>query len=156
MKAIILVAGYATRLYPLTLNRPKALLDIGGKPIIDYIVDQINTIDAVDEIYVVSNHKFADQFYQWAESRKKGIVITVIDDGTTSEENRRGAIGDILYTIEQKSINDELMVIAGDTFFTYSLKDYYDFYKEKNRDCVCVKIVNDMELIKQYGVAQMD
>ena len=78
MKAIILVAGYATRLYPLTLNRPKALLDIGGKPIIDYIVDQINTIDAVDEIYVVSNHKFADQFYQWAESRKKGIVITVI------------------------------------------------------------------------------
>ena len=108
MKAIILVAGYATRLYPLTLNMPKALLEINKKPIIDYIVDKLNEVDAVDEIYVISNHKFADHFNKWAETVKSNIPVSVIDDLTTTEENRRGAIGDILYTIEQKNIDDAI------------------------------------------------
>ncbi len=157
MKALILVAGYATRLHPLTLNKPKALLPIGGKPIIDYIIEQINTIDEIDEIFVVSNHKFADNFNQWAQNKnlnKKPIYV--IDDGTMTEETRKGAIGDILYTINGKNIDDEVMIIAGDNFFTYSLNDYFNYYKKLNKDCICVKEYNNPELLKQMGVAELD
>lgn len=156
MKAIILVAGYATRLYPLTLNKPKALLEVNGKPIIDYIVEQINTIDVVNEIYVVSNHKFADQFEQWAENHFSAQPICVLDDGTQTEQTRRGAIGDILFTIKQKNIMEDMLVVAGDNFFTYSLKDYYNFYRKMKHDCVCVKEFYDVELLKQFGVATLD
>ncbi len=156
MKAIILVAGYATRLYPLTKDTPKPLLKVGGKPIIDYIVEEINTIDAVDKIYVISNHKFAEHFRLWAEKKVNPKPIAVIDDGTDSDENKRGAIGDIQYTIEQGNIDDDIMVIAGDNLFTYSLKEYYDFYKAKNADCVCVKQFDDKEMIKQLGVVLLD
>lgn len=156
MKVIILVAGYATRLYPLTLNKPKALLPINEKPIIDYIVDEINTLKDADKIYVVSNHKFADDFYNWAENKDNPIEIKVLDDGTTNEENRKGAIGDIYYAIEKEKIDDDLMVIAGDNFFTYKLAEYYDFFKSINKDCICVKKFEDMEMIKQLGVALLD
>jgi len=156
MKAIILAAGYATRLYPLTLNTPKALLPINEKPIIDYIIDEINTISAVDEIYVVTNHKFVDCFTKWASHVKSSQSIIVIDDGTTSEENRKGAIGDISFVIDEMKIDDALMVIAGDNFFTYSLKDYYNFYEEKGKDCVCVKVWEDKLALKQFGIALLD
>ena len=156
MKAIILAAGYATRLYPLTLNTPKALLPINEKPIIDYIIDEINTISAVDEIYVVTNHKFADDFTKWAKNSKSSQSIVVIDDGTTSEENRKGAIGDISFVIDEMNIDDDLMVIAGDNFFTYSLKDYYNFYKEKDKDCVCVKVWEEESSLNQFGIALLD
>lgn len=156
MKAIILVAGYATRLYPLTKDTPKPLLKVGGKAIIDYIVDEINTLDEVDSIFVISNHKFASHFEKWAAERDNVKPITVFDDGTDSDETKRGAIGDIYYTIEQGNIDDEVVIIAGDNLFTYSLKEYYDFYKAKNADCVCVKQFDDMEMIKQLGVVLMD
>ena len=130
MKAIILAAGYATRLYPLTKNRPKALLPINNKPIINYITEQINTIEEVDEIYVITNHKFIDTFAGWKNETMSRAKITVLDDGTTSEENRKGAIGDILFVIEKMKIDDELLVIAGDNFFTYPLEKYYNFYKQ--------------------------
>jgi len=156
MKAIILVAGYATRLYPLTLDTPKALLPIAGKPIIDYITDEINTIADVDEIYVVSNHKFAKNFADWANSKNNLKNIEVLDDGTTSEESRRGAIGDIMFAIDQKNIDDDLLVVAGDNFFTYKLADYYDYFKKVNKDCVCVKEFNDKEMLKHFGVAVLD
>ena len=156
MIALILAAGYATRLYPLTINMPKALLPINNKPIIDYIIEQIETIDAVNEIIVISNHKFAENFYNWAEILNCSKKLSVIDDNTTTEETRRGAIGDILYAIEEKNIDDEILVIAGDNFFTYSLKDYYDYYRKIGRDCVCVKKFDNRELLKQFGVALLD
>lgn len=156
MKAILLVAGYATRLYPLTLNTPKALLPINGKAIADYIIDQIEKISDVDEIYVVTNHKFADDFEKWASEHKCKKPIYVLDDGTTTEETRRGAIGDILYTIDQKKIDDDVMIIAGDNFFTYSLEDYYNFFREKKSDCVCVKEFNNKKMLKQFGIALLD
>lgn len=156
MIALILAAGYATRLYPLTLNMPKALLPINDKPIIDYIVSQIETIDAVEEIVVISNHKFAENFYKWAQNSSFSKKLSVLDDGTSTEETRRGAIGDILYAIEEKNIDDEILVIAGDNFFTYSLRDYYDFYRSIDRDCVCVKKFGNRELLRQFGVAVLD
>ena len=123
MKAIILAAGYATRLYPLTRNKAKALLPIGGKPMIDYIVEQMDTVAELDEIYVVTNSRFAAQFREWAAQARSRLPISILDDGTTSDENRRGAIGDISFVINEKQIDDELMVVAGDNFFTYSLRD---------------------------------
>ena len=156
MKAIILAAGYATRLYPLTINKPKALLTINEKPIINYIVEQINTIDVVDEIYVVTNHKFIDSFADWQNEIESRAKITVLDDGTTSEQDRKGAIGDIAFVIQKMNINDELLVVAGDNFFTYPLKNYYDFYKQKDKDCVCVKVWNDKKTLRNFGIALLD
>ena len=156
MKAIILAAGYATRLYPLTLNMPKALLPIGGKPIIDHIVAQMDTVEDLDEIYVVSNDKFAGHFEEWAKTAKSRVPITVLNDGTTDDSNKRGAIGDIFFVIEEMKIDDDLMVIAGDNFFTYSLKDYVRFFREKARDCVCVKVWEDESQLSQFGIALLD
>ena len=156
MKAIILAAGYATRLYPLTINKPKALLTIIEKPIINYIVEQINTIDVVDEIYVVTNHKFIDSFANWQNEIESRAKITVLDDGTTSEQDRKGAIGDIAFVIQKMNINDELLVVAGDNFFTYPLKNYYDFYKQKDKDCVCVKVWQDKNTLRNFGIALLD
>ena len=156
MKAIILAAGYATRLYPLTLNMPKALLPIGGKPIIDHIVAQMDTVEDLDEIYVVSNDKFAGHFEEWAKTAKSRVPIIVLNDGTTDDSNKRGAIGDIFFVIEEMKIDDDLMVIAGDNFFTYSLKDYVRFFREKDRDCVCVKVWEDESQLSQFGIALLD
>ncbi|MCL2611449.1 MAG: nucleotidyltransferase family protein [Defluviitaleaceae bacterium] len=155
MKAIILAAGYATRLYPLTVDKPKALLPIAKKPIIDYIVDELNTLECVSEIIVVSNNKFFSDFLAWAdqENPKK---ITVLNDKTESEETRLGAIGDIQFVITEKNINEDIIIIAGDNFFTYTLNDYYDFYKEKNADCVCTKEISDIEALKSFAVALTD
>ena len=159
MKAIILAAGYATRLYPLTLNKPKALLPLNDMPIITYIVKEINKIKEVDDIFVISNSKFVEDFYSWQVDAQNNsdIPITVIDNGTQSEEDKRGAIGDIYYTIKQKNIVDEdIIIIAGDNYFTYDLKEYYDFYKSVDRDCVCVKEVNNITMLRQFAVALID
>ena len=156
MKAIILAAGYATRLYPLTLHTPKALLPINQKAIIDYIVEELNTIQEIDAIYDVTNHRFADDFTTWAKTAPGKTPIEVIDDGTTDDTNKKGAVGDIGFVIEQKQIDDELLVIAGDNFFTYSLQDYVNYYREKGHDCVCVKKWPNPEELKQFGVALLD
>lgn len=156
MKAIILAAGYATRLYPVTKYYPKPLLRIGGKTMMDFITDEINTIPEVDKIYVVTNHKVFKYFDSWQNSRTDKSKITVLDDGTTEEGIRLGAIGDILYTIKQGRIDDDLLVVAGDNYFTYPLKDYYDYFKEKGHDCCCVMEIDDIERLRQLGIAELD
>lgn len=156
MKAIILAAGYATRLYPLTLDRPKALLPVAGKPIIDYIMDELETVDCIDTVYVVTNHKFSAHYYDWAKMYTGPKILKVLDDGTTDEDNRLGAIGDIHFVIDRENINEELMIIAGDNLFTFKLRDYYDFYLKTGGDCVCAKKVEDINEIKQLAVAVVD
>ena len=156
MKAIILAAGYATRLYPLTKNIPKALLPINDKPIIQYIVDELNTIDNINQIIVVSNNKFYDQLYNWASTSISRIPIDVLNDGTTSDQDKKGAIGDILFCIDTFKIDDDFMVIAGDCFFTFNLRDFYDFYNKNRLDSVCAEEIKDTEDLKRFAVASLD
>ncbi|MDR0957994.1 MAG: nucleotidyltransferase family protein [Clostridiales bacterium] len=156
MKAIILAAGYATRLYPLTLNTPKPLLPINGTPMIDYIVKQINEIKEVDKIIVVTNDKFFQQFELWSNTVKSRAYISVINDGTTSEETRLGAIGDIDFVIEKENLDDDLLIVAGDNFNDFSLVDYVSFFKKHKKDCVCAVTIDDPEEIKRFAVAVVD
>jgi len=156
MKAIILLAGYATRMYPLTENQPKALLPLKGKPVIDYIVEQINKLPEVDTIYAVTNSKFYSHFTMWANTAPTTIPIEVLDDGTTSNENRRGAIGDIFFAIQEKNIDDELFVVAGDNYFTYDLREQYGVFRKTGCDTIAGKELNDIEKLKAFAVAKLD
>jgi glucose-1-phosphate thymidylyltransferase len=156
MKAIILAAGYATRLYPLTLSMPKALLKVQGKSIIDHILAQIDAVREIDGIYVASNHKFASHFQAWAKTASSRAPIKVLDDGTTNEDDRLGAIGDIRFVLDTENIDDEIVIIAGDNLFTFCLDEYRQFYAAKGADCVCVKRIADREALKSLGVAILD
>ena len=156
MKAIILAAGYATRLYPLTIDKPKALLPIGGKPIIEYIVDDMNKIDEISTIYVVTNEKFYSHFADWAVNVKSNIPVVVFNDGTTDDTTKRGAIGDIQFTIEEGGIDEDVMIIAGDNFNTFSMENYYNYFKKIGKDCVCVMKIDDINQLKSFAVASTD
>ena len=151
MKALILAAGYATRLYPLTKDRPKALLDIAGRPIINYIMEQIETIDDVDTVYVVSNAKFFDAFDVWSKKYDGRLTPVIVNDGTSDDSNKLGAVGDIGYTVDTCGIDDDLLVIAGDNIFTFELKDYYHFFKEKNADTILVKRLKKIEDLRRMA-----
>ena len=151
MKAIILAAGYATRLYPLTMNKPKALLPIGNKPILNYITEQIETIDAIDEIIIVSNLKFYDNFVKWKESYKTNIKITVLNDNTTDDTNKLGAVGDMNFAIDTLGICDDILVMAGDNIFTFLLKDFYNAYTAQNKDCILVKKIDSESDLKRMA-----
>ena len=119
MKCLILAAGYATRLYPLTENFPKPLLEVGDKTILDWLVDDIDTAGLIDEYMVISNHKFVRHFENWAAV--KPARVTVVDDGTDSNETRLGAVNDIRFAIEKLGLDDDLLVIAGDNVLDFSL-----------------------------------
>ncbi len=155
MKCILLCAGYATRLFPLTENFPKALLQIGDKPLLNYILDEVNTLDKVDEIYLITNQKYTPHFKKWAEEVNNIKPITVFNDGTTTNEDRLGAIGDIQFVIEKANIDDDLLIIAGDNLFTFKLKDFVEFQEKKNTAAVCV-IEEDYETLKSRGVVETD
>ena len=156
MKAIILAAGYATRMYPLTENQPKALLPLKGKIMLDYIVEQINKIPCIDTIYVVTNTKFYKNFSDWSKIAPTSLPIEVLDDGTSSNETRLGAIGDIQFTIDQKAINDELFIVAGDNYFTYDLREQYEVFKNTGCDTIAGKELDDIEQLKAFAVAKLD
>ncbi len=160
MIALILAAGYATRLYPLTIDTPKPLLPVGPKPMIDYITDEIETLPDISKIVVVTNHRFAEQFDKWAaekmEDRRRIIPIQVIDDGTTDDSNKLGAIGDIQFVIEKLQINEDLMIIAGDNLFTYKLREVYDFFMQKRKDTLVAIRVEDIDQLKKLAVATLD
>lgn len=155
MKCILLCAGYATRLFPLTENFPKALLEVGGKPIINYVIDEVNTLNEVDEIYLVTNNKYTPHFQEWADKLNNVKPITVYNDMTTTNENRLGAIGDIEFTIEQAKIDDDVLIIATDNLFTFKLRDFVDFQKQFGTSAICVK-TEEYENLKRLGVVETD
>jgi glucose-1-phosphate thymidylyltransferase len=159
VKAIILAAGYATRLYPLTQTVAKPLLPVAGRPMLDYILDRLREVDEVDAVHVVTNHKFADSFLRWAESHEAaGLRIDVHDDGTTSEDDRLGAIGDIRFVVEQAGLEeDDLLVIAGDNLFDFSLHDYVTWWHARGEaSAVTLYDVGDLELVKKYSSVELD
>lgn len=153
MKAIVLSAGYATRLYPLTLNTPKGLLPIGKKSILDFITDEIEKVEEIDEMFIISNHKFYANFYEWSKVRKTRLKITVLDDNTTDDTNKLGAIGDIQFTIENGKIDDDILVVAGDNFFTFDLRDYIEFYKKVDGDAILVSELSELKDLQRMANA---
>lgn len=155
MKAIVLSAGYATRLYPLTLNTPKGLLPIGKKSILDFITDEIQKVNEIDELFIISNHKFYDNFSDWAKTRETRLKITVFDDNTTDDSNKLGAIGDIWYTIEKGNINDDILVVAGDNFFTFDLRDYVEFYNKVKHDTILVSEMDSLSDLQRMANATL-
>ena len=154
MKCLILAAGYATRLYPLTLNFPKPLLEIGGKTILDWLIDDIDTSGLVDEYVVISNHKFACHFNDWAKTKTQ--KITVLDDGTESNETRLGAVKDIQFAIEELRLDDDMLVIAGDNVLDFSLCRFIEYAKEKNSSCIMRYFEPDENRLHKCGVVEID
>ena len=153
MNAIILAAGYATRLRPLTDTWAKELLPVGGRPIIDHIVDGISAVDGIGTVHVVTNARKAPGFLAWADGRD----VIVHDDGTTSNEDRLGAIGDLQFVIDEAGLDDDLLVIAGDNLFDFSLPDFVSFWRGKGRaSAVAVRDVGSVELAAQYGIVALD
>ena len=146
MKCLILAAGYATRLYPLTENFPKPLLEVKGKPILDWLIEDIGSL--ADEFVVVTNHKFVQHFENWARGRK----IRIVDDGTSSNDTRLGAVCDIQYAIERASLYDDLLIIAGDNLLDFSLKGFIGYAREKNSSCTMRYWENDMARLRKSGV----
>ena len=155
MKAVILAAGYATRLYPLTLDRPKALLDVGGRPMVEHLLEQLQGVEGLDGIYLVTNSKFAGAFRDWA-SGWAGTEVRIVDDGTVDEETKLGAIGDLELTIRQAAIDDDLIVLAGDNLFSESLAPFGEFARQKNAPALGVYDVGDLEAIRRYNAIELD
>ena len=158
MKAILLAAGYATRLRPLTESRAKPLLPIAGRPMIEYIYDKIAEVPEIDGVVVVTNSRFARDFAAWADGVRGRFPVRVVDDGTDSNENRLGAIGDIHHAIERANLDGEdLMIIAGDNLFEFSLADYVGYWKSKGTaSTIALYRCPDPELVKQYATVDLD
>jgi glucose-1-phosphate thymidylyltransferase len=158
MKAILLAAGYATRLYPLTEDRPKPLLAVGGRPILDWIVDKVDEVAAVDELHVVTNARFADALGAWARARDGRLAPVVHDDGTTTNEDRLGAIGDVAFVVGRAGLGgDDLLVVAGDNLFEFSLAGYVEWWRgHPDGSAIAVRDCGDLELAKQYAVVELD
>lgn len=154
MKCLILAAGYATRLYPLTENFPKPLLQVGEKKILDWLVDDIHTSGLVDEYIVISNHKFYDHFVEWAKTKSQ--KIQVLDDGTTSNETRLGAVCDIWLAMEKLHIEEEVFVIAGDNVLDFSLCRFLAYAKEKGSSSIMRYYEASLEKLKKCGVVKID
>lgn len=154
MKCLILAAGYATRLYPLTENFPKPLLKVGDKAILDWLLDDIHTVGLVDQYIVISNHKFAPHFEAWAEGHR--LPITVADDGTSSNETRLGAVCDIQFAIEQMRLQDDLLILAGDNVLDFSLTHFLRYAQEKNTSCLMRYWEADAKRLQKSGVCQID
>lgn len=154
MKCLILAAGYATRLYPLTENFPKPLLKVGKKTILDWLVDDIDTAGEVNEYIVISNHKYAHHFVVWA--KQKSQKITVVDDGTDSNETRLGAVKDIQYAIDTLKLNDDMLVIAGDNVLDFSLTKFIGYAKEKKASCIMRYFEPDEKKLLKCGVVTVE
>lgn len=153
MKAIILAAGYGTRLHPITLNKPKAFVEVNGKPIIDFIIEGVDSVKEIDKIVIVTNSKFSLLFEEWRVSAPTAKEIAVVDDGTSSNEERLGALGDLLFALEQENVDDDLLIISSDNLFDFDLRTIA--HNPHKDDLIGVYEI-DTDEIKKYGVAVLD
>lgn len=153
MICLILAAGYATRLYPLTENFPKPLLKVGEKTILDHLTDDLAKGGHISEFVLISNHKFVGHFEEWAKT--KDYKITVVDDGTESNETRLGAVRDVQFAIDKLNISDDVLVIAGDNILDFSLNLFVDYAKEKNASAVMRYFEADVACLRKCGVMEI-
>src|SRR6185503_11690366 len=159
MKVLILAAGYATRLYPLTLTTPKPLLPVAGKPMVEYVLDNLAPIAGIDRIYVVTNARFAGHFQEWADAyraNKAKLDFTIVNDGSTDDSNKLGAIGDINYVLKTQIVDDDLIVVAGDNLFSQSLEEFGELCREKKAPVLALYDVGNLEEIKKYNSISTD
>src|SRR5438552_13946059 len=154
MKVIILAAGYATRLYPLTLTRPKPLLPVAGKPMIDHVLDNLAPIGGIDRVYLVTNAKFANQFQKWAQdyrARKAKFDFTIVNDRSTDDTNKLGAIGDLHLVLTREKLDDDIIVVAGDNLFNQTLDGLESYYLQKQAPVLAVYDVGTLEARQKYN-----
>ena len=159
MKLIILAAGYATRLYPLTLNQPKPLLPVADKPMLQHVLDNVRTIEAIDHAYVITNAKFVDHFQKWADGYQSPDLhfsFTIVNDHSTDDSNKLGAIGDLHLVLTQYNLDDDIMVIGGDNLFSNDLREFGDYCRQQNAPVTGVYDVGDLEQIKKYNAIEID
>jgi glucose-1-phosphate thymidylyltransferase len=159
VKLIVLAAGYATRLHPLTLNQPKPLLPVAGKPMIEHVLDNLMPIDEIDEIYIVTNARFGDHFQRWANEYKTGHKVRpvkIFNDGSTDDANKLGAIGDINFVVDQAQVNEDIIVVGGDNLFSETLGAFADYCRERNAPATGVYDVGNLEEIKKYNAIEID
>ncbi|MGP4038801.1 nucleotidyltransferase family protein [Gracilibacillus sp. D59] len=156
MKCIILAAGYATRLYPLTKNKAKPLLEVAGKPILNHIIEKVEKVDIIDEVYIVTNEKFTPSFQDWSANYQGDKEIIVVNDHTTTNDNRLGAIADIQYVLEQHKIDEDTMILAGDNLFDFELVDFVHFFQEVNADSITTHELDDTDEMKRTGIAEVN
>jgi len=152
VKAIILAAGYGTRLYPLTENMPKPLVTVAGKPILNYTLEKVKALDNVDEVFIITNAKFHPHMMSWKNTFPFPKPITIVNDGTKSNEDRLGSLGDIHFTLNSGNIADDILVIAGDNLFDFSLQPLVDLFHKHKSSVVYLYDVKDYTLAKLYGV----
>jgi glucose-1-phosphate thymidylyltransferase len=158
MKLIILAAGYATRLYPLTLNQPKPLLKVGGKPMLEHVIDQLSNIPDIDIAYIVTNAKFAEHFQRWADEDGNSyqFCFEVVNDGSTDETNRLGAIGDLNLVVTENEIDEDIIVVGGDNLFSEDLFEFGEYCREQNSPVLAVYDVGNLEEIRKYNSIEID
>ena len=160
---MILAAGYATRLYPLTLNFPKALLDVAGRSILDRLVDDVNCVDALEQIVVVSNARYFDSFLNWSDSKAHGleglkqsrVPIEVLNDGTESNAERLGAVKDILFALESFESCDDWLVMAGDNLLDFSIATFVDYFLRRDSHCIMRYWEDDQACLSKCGVLEL-
>ena len=156
MKTIVIAAGYATRLGELTKNFPKPLLEIGKRTILGRLLDDIDTIPDIDEHIVITNHRFARIFEDWAAKQHYTKPITILDDGTSTNETRLGAVGDLLYAMDKLQLNDDLLVVAADNLLFFSFREFVDFAKTKQTSCIMYHEQPSIEKLQRTGVVVLD
>ncbi len=155
MKAILMAGGFSKRLYPLTLNKSKCLLEIGGKPIIDYTIMKLKEIPEINEIIVIANETFYEDFVNWSKTHPF-LNIKILSDGGDSENSKVGALTALLDFIEQENLDEDFFLAGADNFFRFSLKDIFDIFKNKNKDLAIFYDIKNLEHAKKFGVAILD
>jgi glucose-1-phosphate thymidylyltransferase len=159
MQVLILAAGYATRLYPLTLDQPKPLLPVAGKPMIEHIIDHLATVKDLGEMFIVTNQKFASHFTDWSgkyRREKTAFNFKIINDGSTGDADKLGAIGDIHLVITRENVTGDLVVVAGDNLFDSSLAPFVEFARGKKTAVLAVYDVGDLDQIRKYNSITLD
>lgn len=154
MNVLILAAGYATRLYPLTLHQPKPLLPVAGKPMVEHVLDHLTPVKGIRHVYVVTNAKFVGAFERWAAHYRQDVCplkFTVVNDGSTDDSNKLGAIGDIHFVLTHEKIQDDLIVVAGDNLFSQSLEGFAARGREIQAPVLGVYDVRSLDLVRKYN-----